>query len=610
MTAGTTGQRAAPPGGAPPRPPFALSLGVTGHRSEALGEHVAAVATRVDEVVEAITKAAFDVYGANAGWFAEGVPKLTMVSPLADGADQIAAEIALESGYALRVVLPFSKADSRAALTADSRARFDRLAAAAQCLLELPGDPTNPIEGYVMAGRATVAHCDLLIAIWDGEAARGRGGTGDVIEMAMSRGTPVVHIPIDPAQPVTLMWSAYDPAVITQHSTDIDRRPFDAAHLSALLNVLLTPPQDAVERCFAETFAAEHMVRMVARIEYPLLLAIAGIARFGSERFREARAEAVRESEWHRSRHGCVERHRSSFPIDLAAETHDWSDRLATRFARTYRSGHVFNFVLAAAAVVIGLGGFLMPQHRLALAAFEFVLALSIIINTRTGVKQQWHRRWLDYRQLAERLRPLRSLNLVAIAAPDPPGDATNPVARRWIEWYAAAIWRAMGCPSGSIVAADVAGIAESVAAHEVDPQVAYHRRHGIQINVLDQRLQRISGSIFWIMLLASIVTMVALALRPELVYQWNNWLTLVSAGLPAVGTAIFGIRFQGDFGGSAVRSAATAVSLDDIARALRGNAIGLSRAADLTEQVARAMFADLSEWRLVNQQHDLSISS
>ena len=36
----------------------------------------------------------------------------------------------------------------------------------------------------------------------------------------------------------------------------------------------------------------------------------------------------------------------------------------------------------------------------------------------------------------------------------------------------------------------------------------------------------------------------------------------LLSAGLPAVGTAIFGIRFQGDFGGSAVRSRSTANTL------------------------------------------------
>ena len=41
-----------------------------------------------------------------------------------------------------------------------------------------------------------------------------------------------------------------------------------------------------------------------------------------------------------------------------------------------------------------------------------------------------------------------------------------------------------------------------------------------------------------------------------------TNWLTLLSAGFPAVGTAIFGIRFQGDFGGSAERSRSTAQTL------------------------------------------------
>ena len=35
---------------------------------------------------------------------------------------------------------------------------------------------------------------------------------------------------------------------------------------------------------------------------------------------------------------------------------------------------------------------------------------------------------------------------------------------------------------------------------------------------------------------------------------------------------------------------------------------VRLSRAADLTEQAGRIMLADLDEWRLVNQQRDLSV--
>jgi hypothetical protein len=593
-----------------PRPPFAFSLGVTGHRSEFLGGHAPAVAARLDDVIRRVTAAVVELRTANEAWFAAGPPQLTLVSPLADGADQVAAEIALAIGYEVQAVLPFARDTSRGAVAPSSRAGFDRLAELARCRLELPGDPDRPLDAYVMAGRATVAHCDLLVAVWDGEVPRGRGGTGEVVELAMARGTPVVHVPVDPAFPVTLLWSAYDPSVLTFHSGDIDRRPFDAAHLKALLELLLVPPVDERERRYLRIFFDEPVRRFRMRLEYPLLLAGAGISPLGPEDFRESRAAALRDEEWRRYREACAGRHGVGVSLDLLGDTHGWSDRLAIHFAQSYRSGHILNFMLAASAVLIGLGGFLLPEHRLTLAAVEFVLALTIILNTGVGVRHEWHRRWLDYRQLAERLRPMRSLKLLGIAAPDPPGSATNPVARRWIEWYAAAVWRAIGCPTGRIEPERAAALAASIATHEVDPQVAYHRAHSRQIMLLDHRLGKISSAIFWITLLASAATIVALLVAPQWLDRWQDWMTLVAAGLPAVGTAVFGIRFQGDFGGSALRSDATAATLGELARELRRDGIGLMRAADLGEQAARAMFADLSEWRLVNQQHDLSISS
>ena len=557
-----------------------------------------------------ITATALDQFSASRDWFAPLPPQLLMVSPLADGADQFAADAAIANGYGLQVVLPFPREQTRAETAEPFRDDFDRLADAASCLIELPGRQADPLEAYVMAGRATIAHCDLLLAVWDGQVPRGRGGTGEVVELALARGMPIVHIPVDPARPVTLLWSAYDPAVVTMHSDDIDRRPFDREHLAQLLERLLAPPADERERAYLMAFCKERPRRYRARVEYPLLLATAGISRFGAKDFQAAEASVQRDEQWQRYREGCAGRHGVSLPLDLLGEAHGWSGELATHFAQNYRSGHVLNFVLAALAVIIGLAGFLMPAFKLALAGIEFVLALVIILNTRFGVRHEWHRRWLDYRQLAERLRPLRSLKLLAIAAPDSPGTATNPVARRWVEWYAAAVWRAAGCADGRIAAEAVPALAEAIATHEVDPQVAYHRASSRQVMLLDQRLERISAGAFWTTMIASAGTIAALAWAPDWVDQWQHWLTLVSAGLPTIGAAVFGIRFQGDFGGSALRSDATAASLGRLAVELRAPGISLMRAADLGEQAARAMLADLAEWRLVNQQHDLSISS
>jgi hypothetical protein len=70
----------------------------------------------------------------------------------------------------------------------------------------------------------------------------------------------------------------------------------------------------------------------------------------------------------------------------------------------------------------------------------------------------------------------------------------------------------------------------------------------------------------------------------------------------------VFGIRFQGDFGGSGVRSQATANTLKQIeAEMARG--VDLPRAADLAEQAARTMLEHLDEWRLINQQQELGIA-
>src|SRR3954454_14771846 len=106
---------------------------------------------------------------------------------------------------------------------------------------------------------------------------------------------------------------------------------------------------------------------------------------------------------------------------------------------------------------------------------------------------------------------------------------------------------------------------------------------------------------------ICTVGTIIGRGFESDFVNCYGNWLTLVSGGFPALGTAVFGIRFQGDFGGDALRSKATADTLRQIDEELRKN-VSLSRAADLAEQAARIMLSDLDEWRLVNQQRDLSV--
>jgi hypothetical protein len=604
-----TVESAPAPARGPPRLPFVLSVGGTGHLADVLPPGgLEALRSRIGAVLNLVAEAGLDLARRESACFAPGPPLLRFVSPIADGADQIAAEVALDLGWELQAVLPFGRDEYRASLAnAGARDRFDRLLDRAGRTLELPGDEHRQLEAYVMTGRATVAHCDILIAVWDGMPPRGRGGTGEVVQFAITRGTAVAHLPPEPDAPGRLLWSAFDPTVLTIADESTAERPIDREGVDALLYGLLMPPPDPQEHQFLQKFARERLRKVRARIEYPLMLAAAGARRFSVRDIREKHCEAQIRDEWRRYRAECVDAHCIDAPIDLLEESYSWADRLATHFAQTYRSGHIFNFVLGGFAVCLGLSAFMAPHLKFALAALEMLITLAIILNAHIGSRDEWHRRWLDYRQLAERLRPMRSLKLLGVAAPDPPGTATNPVPKRWIDWYASGIWRAMGCPSGSIDRGRANRLADAIAQYEVAPQVDYHERNSRQINQLDKRLASIGFTLFAATLLVSVVTLIGLAIGATFVNDYGNWFTLVSAGFPALGTAVFGIRFQADFGGDALRSLATSNTLRNIEEELRKD-ISLSRAADLTEQAARIMLADLDEWRLVNQQRDLSV--
>ena len=554
-------------------------------------------------------RAAASVHRANQDVFAAAPPSLLFVSALADGADQLGAAIALELGFKLHAILPFDRERYRADLAdEEARAAFDALLGRASGVLELPGGPDDELEPYVVAGLATVAHSDVLVAVWDGLPPRGRGGTAEVVDLAIGKAKPVVRVPVDSAAPLDLRWGAFEPSFVTKADDPATIRPFSADELAGVLATLLEPPRDSREQAFVREFQDERRRRWRFRIEYPLLLAVAGISRLKWRHLRPGQSVAETNEEWRRYREACDRANAVSVPLGPLENSYEWADSLAGHFAQSFRSGHVFNFVLGALAVLLGTGNLILPRWAIFLESGLFMVVLAILANIWAANRLEWHRRWLDYRQLAERLRPMRSLKLVAVAAPDPPGTPAYPVPERWVEWYSAALWRAIGCPSGRIDARTLGVLTATIAEHEIEPQVAYHHKAARQVGRLDRRLGIVGYIIFSLALVSSTVLLTAFAVAPDWVHENYDWFTVISAGLPAIGTAVVGIRVQGDHSASSVRSEQSAVVLERIGRRLRAEQRSLMRAADLTEQAARAMLSDLDEWRLLNQQHELSV--
>ena len=260
----------------PPGLPLALTVGVTGHRRAAIdpqrGPQIAAEIGAILDLVEQ-SVLAFQARMSGTGTCDEGPPTITLASPLADGADQIAAQAAIERGWKLQAVLPFVREEYARDFEHEDPAQvFDDLLARADCVLELPGSRADEPAAYLLAGRATVAHCDILIALWDGAPPRGRGGTAEIVENAVVAGVPVVHVPVQPDRETTLLWTAFDPQVMTRsgHERAI-RRPFDRTRLDWVIEAMIGPPADHLERLHFQEFRNERLRRFSARIELSLI---------------------------------------------------------------------------------------------------------------------------------------------------------------------------------------------------------------------------------------------------------------------------------------------------------------------------------------------------
>lgn len=130
-----------------------------------------------------------------------------LLSPLAEGADRVAAEVALASGITLKVPMPMVQADYEQDFnTAESLSEFRRLLASANSQWELGDNQPNQsllsdsnrrTQRYAAVGDFIARASHVLILLWDGRDNEKIGGTAWVkkrrehwLRVAEANGTP------------------------------------------------------------------------------------------------------------------------------------------------------------------------------------------------------------------------------------------------------------------------------------------------------------------------------------------------------------------------------------------------------------------------------------
>ena len=199
--------------------PYRIRIGVTGHR---VLDNETELKQKIIEILKTEITKLFDNDSLNLLKKNIATPvTYTVLTPLAEGSDRLIAETVMkyDALSCIEVILPLTLPDYIKTFNNPDDPGFFELYAKARHVrklryLNLESDPkinqntseTNieyrfeeaRKEAFEKAGRHIVNHCDVLIAIWDGEKSQGIGGTQDIIEYANTKNRPVIIISTDP----------------------------------------------------------------------------------------------------------------------------------------------------------------------------------------------------------------------------------------------------------------------------------------------------------------------------------------------------------------------------------------------------------------------------
>jgi len=368
--------------------PIPLVFGVTGH-SDLISEDIPELEATVRQVFQAVQSR----YPHS---------PLRLLSPLAEGADRLAATVALELGGELLVPLPMPHQEyEQDFATSESRQEFERLLGEASQVFELSALPeaTPPRipkphsvreRQYEEVGIYVVRHSHFLLALWDGEDSGLSGGTSSIVQFRIA-GLPAERL-----------------------------NPLDVPDAGLLFHIPARRQQNAPYKGDYSQFCAQARERAKTKLD--------GTWEGGAGQYAICCPKAVSLDGFHRIISRMDEFNREATEITLRGEgpysdavvsafnrsdarvleTYQNADYLAIRSRAIYRRALIAIYCTGAATGlsygVLGLPGLGVASPALAYAIFFLATVAVFQVQKKAG----WFDRYLEYRALAEGLRVQR----------------------------------------------------------------------------------------------------------------------------------------------------------------------------------------------------------
>ncbi|MCE9522041.1 MAG: hypothetical protein K8S25_06360 [Alphaproteobacteria bacterium] len=615
----------------PPKPRLTLRVGISGHRPNRLGEGAAdRLRSGIKDLFQAMLAALDEVRVADGDVVSAEAPLLRAVSPLAEGSDCIFARAARELGVPLFAPLPFARGEYEKDFSSEAARKEFRALCEQASVFEFVHERVDQELAYESVGLFTLRQCDVLIAVWDGKAGSGRGGTQEMLTKASAAGVPILRFDEKGDGPWILPWKIRRAEATAEALLD-GTVPATPLALKELIEGIVAPPRESGQPAGEQRKRLKRFLNERERLKnfwfaFPLMQRLLTPWR----RFRQSLFPAPyvastvkywRESFWihfagvPETSETASEQLAAAAPrgvFGLLEERYAWADKLAVHFAQVYRSSYVSIFMLGAVAVVCALL-VVIANTKPYSSVVELLVISAAPVIVLIGSWRQWHKRWLDYRQLAEQLRALRLLALTGSNGARfrvEHGDEGEEATLTWTDWYLRATAREIEMPHGVADARYGAAIERALLEGEIKSQVAFHAANAKRQKHMEHRLDAVGLALFAATALVLMLYLGLFVYDYHWAHELSPWVTFLSALLPSFGAALFAIRAQGDFDESARLSTEMIARLRaieiEIARQKASSFANISR---LVEDAAGALSADLSDWRLLYRGKPLTLA-
>jgi len=520
--------------------PARIVIGVTGHRRL---DNIPMLINAIKTAIEKVRKM---------------VPPLritplvfTILSPLAEGADRLVVrEVLKYPESTLEVVLPMEKNNYLQDFeTAESKAEFEELISLARSVRVLPSKNSRT-EAYEQVGRYVVNQCEVLVALWNGNQASGRGGTQEIVDYARETKCPLVWINTEEQGKITL-----EPGrgLNTRAFHDLDEYNSERVNATEYEKQLKRQCDFFIEKAKSSKLPLD---RLQATLEY---------------------------TQCHYTR----------------------ADILALRYQHLYYRTESLIYSLALTAVVIATFQILfIPQQPIILTS-EIVLMLIILAIVGVSRRMRWHNKWLDYRFLAERFRSalFMALSKIDVSTLRPPRHLSLAYSPKdWMVPAFLSFWN----KRPQLTNADFSmfiGLKDFICEAWIQDQINYHDNNRKRHYKRHYCMTFASYVLFGLTILAAILHVTNIG--PRLIETSFAFAAIV---FPAIAASITAIRTHRDYLRNSMRSAEMVRHLEELKEKLMA-AKDYDDFLELLKEAEKTMLHENEDWRVVVRFHTEDVS-